>query len=323
MKILIGENIKRLRKSKNITQEELAEVFNITPAAVCKWETMETYPDITLLFPLAHYFNVSIDELMGYDEERIKEDINDIIKKYWSLYYDKNIEAKKVIIDAYQKYPNDCYIIHLYMWDKAGGFADNNKEVLLNNKEEFEKLSDKILNNTNDSYLCLNAWNIKAKILHAEGKTKEAVDIYEEKYPNFYHTSNQKKEQLFSKDTIEFSEYLSLNILELTDFVLNKKMKEIWFVKNINLEQKIVESYQLLSLLEDIREKYGYKDIILAEYSIASEIIAYFKRFNVTIKELNFIIEKQKKLIEICNELAVKEMKIKNYLLKAYNREKL
>ena len=36
MNITIGENIKRLRKNKNITQEELANLFNITPAAVRK-----------------------------------------------------------------------------------------------------------------------------------------------------------------------------------------------------------------------------------------------------------------------------------------------
>lgn len=321
MKILIGENIKRLRKNKNITQEELAEVFNITPAAVCKWETTETYPDITLLFPLANYFGVTIDELMGYDEEKIKKDIDDIVNKYWFLYYDKDEKAKTLITEAYAKYPNDCYIIHLYMWDKAGGFADNCKNVLLDNKEEFETLSDKILNNTNDSYLCLNAWNIKAKILHAEGKTEEALAIYEKKYPNFYHTSNQKKEQLFNKDTIEFSKYLSLNIYELTDFVLNKKMKEIWFVKNINLEQKIVESYNLLHLLEEIRIKYGYQDIIIAEYSIISEIVAYFTRFNVSSKELNYAENKQKEIKDILNNVSMKDEKIKNYLLKAYNKD--
>ena len=38
MKILIGENIKQLRKANSITQEQLAEALNITCAAVSKWE---------------------------------------------------------------------------------------------------------------------------------------------------------------------------------------------------------------------------------------------------------------------------------------------
>lgn len=63
MNILIGENIKRLRKTRNITQEQLAGIFNVSTVAVCKWETGETYPDITLIPQLAYYFNVTIDEL--------------------------------------------------------------------------------------------------------------------------------------------------------------------------------------------------------------------------------------------------------------------
>lgn len=50
MKILIGDNIRRLRRQGSITQEQLAEMLGVTCAAVSKWERGETYPDITLLF---------------------------------------------------------------------------------------------------------------------------------------------------------------------------------------------------------------------------------------------------------------------------------
>ena len=72
MNIKIGENIKKLRKENGITQEKLAEVFNVSPVAVCKWETGESYTDISLLFTIASYFKISIDELMGYDENKIE-----------------------------------------------------------------------------------------------------------------------------------------------------------------------------------------------------------------------------------------------------------
>ena len=65
MKIAIGSNIKRLRTAKNITQEQLSVAMNVTCAAVSKWEREETYPDITLLQPLAYFFGVTLDELMG------------------------------------------------------------------------------------------------------------------------------------------------------------------------------------------------------------------------------------------------------------------
>ena len=69
MKMTIGTNIKRLRAAKEITQEQLSVAMNVTCAAVSKWERGETYPDITLLQPLAYYFGVTLDELMGYDQE--------------------------------------------------------------------------------------------------------------------------------------------------------------------------------------------------------------------------------------------------------------
>ena len=74
MKITIGTNIKRLRSDNGITQEQLAEAMNVTCAAVSKWERGETYPDISMLQPLAFYFGVSLDVLMGYDKEKVNED---------------------------------------------------------------------------------------------------------------------------------------------------------------------------------------------------------------------------------------------------------
>ena len=313
MNITIGENIKRLRKNKNITQEELANLFNITPAAVCKWETNDSYPDITLLMPLANYFGVSIDELIGYDETQLQEEINNIIKKYWELYFLNPIEATKLISKAYIKYSNNCDIMHLYMWDKAGGNADNDHKVLLEHKDEFLDICEKIIKNTSNITLVLNTWNMRAKILHAEGKTEEALLIYENKYPNFYHTSNQKKEQLFAKNTDEFSYYLSLNILELTDFLINKRMKQIWFVYKISVVEKIQLSLELIEIVSSIRNKYSYTELILAEYEITNELIDYLNRFNIKKDEL-LLEDRKNKIIKECNILSKDNPFIKEYI---------
>ena len=68
MEITIGENIKRLRRGRGMTQAQLAKVLNISSAAVSKWEKGDSFPDITLLFPIADYFGISVDELMGHEE---------------------------------------------------------------------------------------------------------------------------------------------------------------------------------------------------------------------------------------------------------------
>ena len=64
--MMIGKNIKRLRLSKGITQEQLAEVVHLSAQAVSKWENETALPDITVLPLLADYFGVTIDEIMDY-----------------------------------------------------------------------------------------------------------------------------------------------------------------------------------------------------------------------------------------------------------------
>ena len=85
MDLKIGNNIKRLRRDKGMTQEQLAELLNISCAAVSKWETSTTYPDITAIIPLARIFDVSIDELMGYNSVKVEEEIEKIIADYRQL----------------------------------------------------------------------------------------------------------------------------------------------------------------------------------------------------------------------------------------------
>ena len=63
----IGKNIKRLRMSQGMTQEQLAERLHLSGQAVSKWENESALPDITLLPDLADCFGVTIDELMDYE----------------------------------------------------------------------------------------------------------------------------------------------------------------------------------------------------------------------------------------------------------------
>ena len=63
----LSTNIKRLRLEKNLTQEQLATRLGVSAQAVSKWETSETYPDGSLLVPLANELEVSLDELFDND----------------------------------------------------------------------------------------------------------------------------------------------------------------------------------------------------------------------------------------------------------------
>ena len=65
MPLTIGQTIRKLRKERNLTQEELAEQLNITYQAVSKWENETGMPDISQVVPLASVFGVSTDVLFG------------------------------------------------------------------------------------------------------------------------------------------------------------------------------------------------------------------------------------------------------------------
>lgn len=69
MEINVGTVISTYRKQKGITQQALADFVGVSKASVSKWETGQSYPDITLLPILAAYFDVSIDKLMAYNAQ--------------------------------------------------------------------------------------------------------------------------------------------------------------------------------------------------------------------------------------------------------------
>ena len=63
-----NEKLQELRKQKNLTQEELAEVLFVSRTAVSKWESGRGYPNIESLKLIAKYFNITIDELLSGNE---------------------------------------------------------------------------------------------------------------------------------------------------------------------------------------------------------------------------------------------------------------
>lgn len=81
----IGTTIKRLRRERDITQEQLAEYLGISTGAVSQWECDRTAPDITQLPLLANIFDVSTDELLEIDGKKKDEIIQVFLEKYDEL----------------------------------------------------------------------------------------------------------------------------------------------------------------------------------------------------------------------------------------------
>ena len=68
LEIPLGRNIRRLRMERNMTQRELAWHLKVSVQAVSKWERGCTYPDLSLLLPIARLFSVTLDELFGRND---------------------------------------------------------------------------------------------------------------------------------------------------------------------------------------------------------------------------------------------------------------
>jgi transcriptional regulator with XRE-family HTH domain len=62
---MFAEKLKEIRKSNNITQEELASYLSISKQAVSSWEIGKSEPDTNTIKEIANYFNVTVDYLVG------------------------------------------------------------------------------------------------------------------------------------------------------------------------------------------------------------------------------------------------------------------
>ena len=85
MKLNIGENIRRLRRAADMTQEQLADKLGVAYQSVSRWENQTTYPDIEFLPALAGIFGVTVDELIGCEESQKQKMLEDRVEELESL----------------------------------------------------------------------------------------------------------------------------------------------------------------------------------------------------------------------------------------------
>ncbi len=98
--------LKQLRKTNELTQEQLAEYMGVSPQAISRWETGATYPDIAQIPLLSHIFHVSADTLLGIDTTRINEAIAAVREQAKDRTYKGDFQGSVDILRAgLEKYP--------------------------------------------------------------------------------------------------------------------------------------------------------------------------------------------------------------------------
>ncbi len=146
----IGQNIRKLRKQRQMTQEELAAQLNISAQAVSKWEMEICAPDISQIVPLAALFGVSADVLFGISPDGMEKEIAET-KKYCDAIETSNEDALETWMKLYERYPHNNLIrfeiakTHEYCSNPQDeeGYVHHNKKAA----EFYEKVLDESTDN--------------------------------------------------------------------------------------------------------------------------------------------------------------------------------
>ena len=121
--MIFSEKLRLIRKSKGITQDQLAEKLNVSRQAVAKWESGLIYPDISNLIQISDFFNVTIDYLIR-DQEcmvNIEKESNMDLDKLILFRLEANVntyaaympEAESTRLDSHDfTYSKDSYTYH-------------------------------------------------------------------------------------------------------------------------------------------------------------------------------------------------------------------
>ena len=176
MEMKISENIKKYRKERKMTQEQLAEVLGVTVGAVYKWEAGICLPELRLIMLLAEYFDTSVDVLIGYEmtDNGLKA-TKDRLKSYIGSADEEGItEADK----ALAKYPNNFDVVYLSaLLNHIVGAAYYKKEYTKKAYELFEKSLLLIDQNTEPSVSDMSIYNQMAQTKIILGSYDEGVEL--------------------------------------------------------------------------------------------------------------------------------------------------
>jgi len=251
--INIAKTILTKRKEKGITQDDLAVYIGVSKASVSKWETAQSYPDITFLPQLAAFFNISIDELIGYLPQMTKEDIkklyHSLSSKFSSEPFDEVLsECRGIIKKYYSCFPLLFQIAVLLVNHHMLAKDKENQENLL---QEIIGLCVRIKAESEDVWLSKQANSIEAVCLLILQRPQEVLELLdgttkpisgdEAMLANAYQmTGNVKKARSVLQISIYqhllsimgvYSTYLLLNVDETEKF--DEMLKRILSISEV------------------------------------------------------------------------------------------
>lgn len=256
----IGTTIKRLRRDRNITQEQLAEYLGISTGAISQWECDRTAPDITQLPLLANIFDVSADELLEIGGKKKEEIIKAFLQQYCELSNKGDHMSKfNLTKEMYRKYPNDYRVIGKYISEL---FNDPNypdeplgEEV---HKDEIYKLCENVLENCTIQKIRYYAMSILSKLYINDGLIDKAKEMCEQFPESVYDTVSEQYENLYGRcDDDKYIEFTKKNLRHTANHLTNK-IRNLGMFAMQTPEEKIQAFKKCLSLIELIYDDGDY-----------------------------------------------------------------
>lgn len=252
----IGKCIIHKRKEKGITQKQLADYIGVSKASVSKWESGSSYPDILLLPELATYFNISVDELLGYSPQLTKEDIGKIYSELSHEFavkpFDEVMEqCNKLIKKYYSCFPFLLSIIQLLL-----NYSSLIKDDSIK-KEIFQQcilLSRKIKEESENISYIKNANTMEALAEMTLGNSEEVIRLLDNKLDPYRGDDviliNAYKMQGETDEANKVNQILLYNNVINTLTLLNNylslnMMDSVLFEKIYSQGIQIIDSFQL------------------------------------------------------------------------------
>lgn len=239
----LGKRIKELRKAKNITQEQLAEYLEVSSQAVSRWETGLTCPDISNLPRLAELFSITVDELLGVNEEKKRREINEVISDC-EAEIDRNITENAIhkLRTALTKYPGNDRLLCCLMY--ALYVACEDEEFCRNHDDEIFSIAHRIGEYSTDDDCRNEARRLLFRHCCDTGRKAEALKIADE----MAHIETSLQRNIYwALDGNDRVSYLREKVLD----DLRELVWDIWaYTTHANLTEE--EKAELTALYERI-----------------------------------------------------------------------
>ncbi|KRK78593.1 helix-turn-helix domain-containing protein [Companilactobacillus nodensis] len=303
MELNMGMIISQKRKEKQITQQQLAEFMGVSKASVSKWETGQSYPDITLIPLLAGYFNISIDQLMNYSNNLSTEQIRHI---YTSITHqfetDPPEEVWKSIEDVIHRYYS-CAPLVLEMGQLLLNHGDllpgdSREEKMQTYLGEAQKLFSHVLEISNDRVLLDKATDYSAYCALMLKKPDEVLNMLGEYVPEYYPTESLiawayqlkcDKGKAIATTQSSLFQYTAVMMSQINNYLQLVTDQPDKFKQTYDIGQSLIESFSLKQLNPAVVINfYNSSAIRFAQQHLADSVMKCLSEYINVLRSITF-----------------------------------